>query len=122
MSNKDLLSEFLDDDYFNQTVELITRTVVRIKGRTETTGTNETPIDGIVQSVKGKDLVNVGLGQYTSNQAYSLHTQTIIDQSLNNLIRFEDKLFKIKKVSAWNNYGFNKYIIYQYNDEVLNDS
>ena len=47
--------------------------------------------------------------------------KTIIDQSLNNLISFESKLFKLRKVSAWNNYGFNKYIIYQYNDEVLND-
>lgn len=122
MSNKDLLSEFIDDDYFNQSVVLITRNIIRVKGRVETTGTNGTPIDGIVQSVKEKDLVNAGLGQYTSNQAYSLHTQTIIDQSLNNLIRFENRLFKIKKVSAWNSYGFNKYIIYQYNDEVLNDN
>lgn len=121
MSNNDLLTEFLEDDYFKQTVTLITKIVTRVKGRTEVTGTNESPIDGIVQSVKAKDLENAGLGQFTANEAYSLHTQTIIDQSLNNLVRFENKLFKIKKVSAWNSYGFNKYIIYQYNDQVLND-
>ena len=121
MSNKDLLSEFLDDDYFKETVTLITKITTRVGGRVETTGTNDTPIDGIIQSVREKDLVNAGLGQYTSNQAYSFFTKTIIDQSLNNLISFESKLFKLRKVSAWNNYGFNKYIIYQYNDEVLND-
>jgi hypothetical protein len=121
MSNKDLLSEFLDDDYFKQTVTLITKITTRVGGRVEATGTNDSPIDGIIQSVKEKDLVNAGLGQYTSNQAYSFFTKTIIDQSLNNLIRFEGKLFKLRKVSAWNRYGFNKYIIYQYNDEVLND-
>ena len=118
----DLLSEFLDDAYFKQTITLITKIVTRIKGRTEVTGTNETSIDGIVQNVKEKDLINAGLGQFTANNAYSLFTQTTIDQSLNNLIRYEDKLFKIKKTGAWNNYGFNKYIIYQYNDEVLNDN
>jgi len=122
MSNRDLLSEFLDDDYFKQTVTLITKIVTRVGGRTEATGSNENPIDGIIQTVKEKDLINAGLGQFTNNQAYSFFTKTIIDQSLNNLIRFENKLFKIRKVSAWNSYGFNKYIIYQYNDEVINDN
>ena len=122
MSNDDLLSEFLTDSYFQNTLTLITKTITRVKGRTETTGTVEVPISGIIQAISAKELVNEGLGQYTDKLSYSFFAQITIDLSENNFIRFEDKLFKIRKVFRWNNYGFNKYIICQYNDEALNDN
>jgi hypothetical protein len=118
----DLLSEILDDDYFKQVVALVTKSIDFNEGQVVDLGNIETQIDCVIQSVKHKELVSNGLGEYTENQAYSLFTKIIIDQSKNNFIRYENKLFKIKQVGAWNNYGFNKYIIYQYNDEVLNDN
>jgi hypothetical protein len=136
MSNDDLLSEFLDDSYFKSTLTLVTKTTIIVKGRVEETGEIETEIDGIIQNIASQDLINQGLGQYANSQhlinqglgqftdklCYSLFIKLVVDKSKNNFIRFENKLFKIEKVYPWNNYGFNKYIICQYNDEVLNDN
>lgn len=122
MSNREMLSEFINDEFFNQTITLITRTVTRSRGRVIPNADAETPIDGVIQTVTAKTLIDLGLGQYTDQQAFSLHTQTPIDQSENNFIRFEGKLYKIRKTSPWNAYGFNKYILFQYNEEGLNDN
>jgi hypothetical protein len=122
MSNREMLSEFIGDEFFNQTITLITRTVTRFQGRAVPDADVETPIDGVIQSVTAKTLINLGLGQYTDHQAFSLHTQTPIDQSENNFVRYEGKLYKIQKTSPWNAYGFNKYVLFQYNEEELNDN
>lgn len=122
MSNREMLDEFISDEFFNHKITLITRTVTRFQGRVVPDADVETEIDGVIQSVTAKTLINLGLGKYTDNQAFSLHTQTPIDQSQNNLVRFENKLYKILQTSPWNSYGFNKYILYQYNEGELNDN
>ena len=122
MSNDDLLSEFLNDSYFKSTLTLITKTTIRVKGRFEETGEIETEIDGIIQNITAQELIKEGLGEFTDKLCYSLFIKLVVDKSRNNFIRFENKLFKIEKTYPWNNYGFNKYIICQYNDEVLNDN
>lgn len=123
MPNDDLLSEFLADPYFANTVDLITKTVTNIKGRVEVTGSTTISIDCITpQPIKSKDLINEGLGLYTDKLSFSLFTKADIDQSKNNFISYKDKLYKIKKTIPWDDYGFKKYIICQYNDEDLNDN
>lgn len=119
---REMLNEFISDSFFNIPVTLVTKVVTRSKGRVIDGIPIEKTINCVIQSVKEKDLVNNGLGQFTDRQAFSVFTKEQIDQSENNLIRFHGKLFKIRRTGDWVEYGFNKYIIYQYNDTVLNDN
>lgn len=122
MSNREMLQEFLNDEFFKEIISLVTRSVSYVKGAAVTGGPVTTSIEAIVQVIKDKELINLGLGQYTDNENYSVITETEIDQTQNNYILFQGKTYKIVKMLSWRSYGFRKYVISQYNETNLNDN
>lgn len=123
MSNREMLQEFLSDEFFQRTISLVTKAITYVKG-SAVIGTPVTiQIDVITpQVVKERELINLGLGEYTDNENYSFFSDVEIDQTKNNYITFEGKTYKIIKTLPWRSYGFRKYIMSQYNEDNLNDN
>lgn len=120
--SKDMLQEFLADGFFKETISHSTEAVTYVKGRAVAGAPVVTPIDAIVQVVNGKELIDMGLGQYTDKENYSIFMATEIDESKNNYITYQGKTYKIIDMAPWRSYGFRKYIMTQYNEDNLNDN
>lgn len=122
MSNKEMLDEILNDEFFHSSILLTVKTVDYVEGVVSTVSATPVSIDAIVQNVTAKTLENLGLGVYTDKENFSLFTATEIDLSKSNYITYQSKNYKIVALMPWRGYGFRKYIMTQYNGDVLNDN
>lgn len=122
MANREMLQEFLSDDFFREEVTLTTRTNTYVRGRSVTSPDVTTPIVGVVQPTTPRELINLGLGQYTDKENFIIHTATNIIQSDSHYITFKGKFYKIVSKLPWDSYGFFRYVITLYNEGDLNDN
>ena len=122
MSNREMLEEFINDEFFGSSLVLSSKTVTYLQGREVVGASVDATITGVIQPVSAKELINLGLGKFTDKLNFSLHTATEIEQSENNFITFKGKTYRIISTLPWTDYGFNNYIISQYNEDTLNDN
>jgi hypothetical protein len=118
---KEMLKDFIDDEFFTNKLTLITKKTTYNQG-IAITGVAETlVIEGIIQPISSKELINLGLGNYTDKLNYAVHTAHEITQGENNFIQFKGKTFKIIAAMPWQDYGYNRYVISIFNDITLNN-
>lgn len=122
MSNREMLTEILGDEFFYNSVPLTVVSVTRDKGVVTPVAASPVNISVIIQNTTSKDLVNAGLGIYSDKENYSIFTDTVIDLSQSNYITYQGKVYKIVNNNPWRSYGFLKYIMTQYNGDYLNDN
>jgi len=122
MSNREMLAEILEDEFFYDSVPLTVVSITRDKGVVTPVAASPVNIDAVVQNVSSKDLINFGLGIYSDKESLSLFTAVIIDFSKSNYISYNGKNYKIVNQNPWQGHGFYKYIMTQYNEDFLNDN
>lgn len=122
MSNREMLSEILNDEFFFNTVPLTVVSITREKGVVTPVAASPVNIDAIVQNTSSKDLQNAGLGIYSDKENKSLFTAVLMDFSKSNFITHDGKTYKVVNQNPWKSYGFYKYIMTQYNGDMLNDN
>lgn len=122
MSNREMLTEILNDEFFFSSVPLTVVSITRNKGVVTPVAASPVNIDAIIQNITSKDLINLGLGIYSDKENFSLFTAVVMDFSKSNFITFYGKTYKIINNSPWRSNGFCKYIMTQYNGDMLNDN
>ena len=122
MSNREMLTEILNDEFFFSLVPLTVVSITREKGVVTPVAASPVNIDAIIQVISSKDLINLGLGIYSDKENYSLFTAIVMDFSKSNFITFYGKTYKIINSNPWRSNGFCKYIMTQYNGDMLNDN
>lgn len=122
MSNREMLTEILNDEFFFSSVPLTVVSITREKGVVTPVADSPINIDAIIQVTSSKDLINAGLGIYSDKENYSLFTATVMDFSKSNFITYNGKTYKVVNNNPWRSNGFCKYIITEYNEDYLNDN
>ena len=70
MSNREMLTEILNDEFFFSSVPLIVVSITRDKGVVTPVAADPVNIDVIIQVTSSKDLINAGLGIYSDKENY----------------------------------------------------
>ncbi len=117
-----MLTEILNDEFFFSSVLLTVVSITRNKGVVTPVAASPINIDAIIQNITSKDLINLGLGIYSDKENFSLFTAVVMDFSKSNFITYYGKTYKIINNSPWRSNGFCKYIMTQYNGDMLNDN
>lgn len=122
MSNREMLTEIINDEFFFSSIPLTVVSITREKGVVTPVAASPVNISVIIQNTSSKDLINAGLGIYSDKENYSLFTATVMDLSKSNFISYNGKNYKIINNNPWRSNGFCKYIATQYNGDYLNDN
>lgn len=117
-----MLAEILNDEFFYDSLPLTVVSIMREKGVVTPVISLPVNIDVIVQNVSSKDLIDLGLGIYSDKENYSLFTAVVVDLSKSNFISYNGKNYKIINQSPWRGHRFLKYIMTQYNGDMINDN
>jgi hypothetical protein len=119
--SRQMLDDFLNDEFFANELTLIVKKTTYSEG-VAITGVAETEtIQGIIQPISAKELINLGLGSYVDKLNYAVHTAKEITQGENNFITFKGNTFKIIAQMPWQDYGYNRYVISLFQDTALNN-
>lgn len=120
MSNREMLSEIINDEFFYNSVPLVVVTVSRDRGNVVINESPTVNIDVIIQNIENKDLINLGLGIYSDRENFSIFTDIVLDMvNASNFITYMGKKYKVIKRAPAQTYGFIEYVITQYNEEHL---
>lgn len=119
--SKEIFQDFENDEFFKNELTLIIKTTVYSEGVAITGVSESQTIKGIIQPISAKELINLGLGNYTDKLNYAVHTVHEITQGENNFIIFKGNTFKIIADMPWQDYGFNRYVISLFQNNNLNN-